>query len=237
MHDENDPRFKKLLDNLKSQTDAYNAANKPVIQIPDSLQAHGEVTHQIPMDMPKSVPAEQLAHVAEEIPHNPGMLKNLEDQSAKFLGAGNKMEQFDHVVNPAKITDLSPQLLNKYMKTGIPLVDKAYSPLGNIARKASSLAPALLKALGVGGALYGMSQGDAFAADPTGMLHSEEAGKGSDVIPTGADHFNAVNDSRMDTKILPKAISPQSIDATQEPEERAKTQAFDALLNQMRQKP
>jgi hypothetical protein len=43
----------------------------------------------------------------------------------------------------------------------------------------SGLAP-IAKALPVAGTVYGMSQGDAFAADPTGMLQTDELGKGSD---------------------------------------------------------
>jgi hypothetical protein len=46
----------------------------------------------------------------------------------------------------------------------------------------SVLLPAL-KAAGPAAALYGMSQGDAFAADPTGLLQTDELGKGSDELP------------------------------------------------------
>ncbi|MFZ4411502.1 MAG: hypothetical protein ACOYOV_00365 [Bacteroidales bacterium] len=46
----------------------------------------------------------------------------------------------------------------------------------------SALAP-LAKIAGPAAAIYGMSQGDAFAADPTGMLQTDELGKGSDVVP------------------------------------------------------
>jgi hypothetical protein len=47
---------------------------------------------------------------------------------------------------------------------------------------ASTLAPAL-KYAGPAAAAYGMYQGDAFAADPTGLLQADEVGKGSDVVP------------------------------------------------------
>lgn len=47
---------------------------------------------------------------------------------------------------------------------------------------AGTIAPAL-KYVGPAAAIYGMSQGDAFAADPTGLLQADEVGKGSDEIP------------------------------------------------------
>jgi hypothetical protein len=47
---------------------------------------------------------------------------------------------------------------------------------------AGAIAPAL-KVAGPAAAMYAMSQGDAFAADPTGMLQADEVGAGSDVIP------------------------------------------------------
>lgn len=47
---------------------------------------------------------------------------------------------------------------------------------------ATTLAPAL-KAAGPAAALYGMSQGDVFAADPTGMLQANAVGERSDEIP------------------------------------------------------
>lgn len=46
----------------------------------------------------------------------------------------------------------------------------------------SAISPAL-KYAGPAAAVYGMSQGDAFAADPTGLLQADEVGKGSDEIP------------------------------------------------------
>ena len=49
---------------------------------------------------------------------------------------------------------------------------------------AAAVSPAL-KALGPAAALYGMSQGDVFAADPTGLLQADAAGEGSDVVPKG----------------------------------------------------
>lgn len=50
-------------------------------------------------------------------------------------------------------------------------------------KKLSSAVLPVLKGLPIAGALYGMSQGDAFAADPTGMLQTDELGAGSDILP------------------------------------------------------
>jgi hypothetical protein len=46
----------------------------------------------------------------------------------------------------------------------------------------TAISPAL-KAAGPAAALYAMSQGDAFAADPTGLLQADEVGKNSDIVP------------------------------------------------------
>lgn len=58
-------------------------------------------------------------------------------------------------------------------------------------KKLSALTP-LLKAAGPAAALYGMSQGDVFAADPTGLLQTDELGQGSDVteMPSEAKETN-----------------------------------------------
>lgn len=58
-------------------------------------------------------------------------------------------------------------------------------------RKLATMLP-VLKAAGPAAAIYGMSQGDVFAADPTGLLQTDEIGKGSDIteMPSEAKETN-----------------------------------------------
>jgi hypothetical protein len=78
--------------------------------------------------------------------------------------------------------------LGSFIEKEAPEIGKVVSSAaesGGLRRGLKSFAPllgVLGHALPIAGAAYGLSQGDAFAADPTGMLQTDELGKGSDKI-------------------------------------------------------
>ncbi len=118
---------------------------------------------------------------------------------------GVKLHEFGHKKDILKGFDASEAFDPKLLKTlGAEAADEAFAKhhkggffekeaimklLRN--KKLSALAP-LLKAAGPAAAIYGMSQGDVFAADPTGMLQTDELGKGSDIteMPSEAKETN-----------------------------------------------
>lgn len=127
-----------------------------------------------------------------------GILLPKADPSKLERQMGVKLHEYGHpndIIN--KFEDSVPfnKVTAKIGGTGLEAAEKAIGQHHKVGffekealtdllknRKLASLVP-LLKVAGPAAAAYGMFQGDAFAADPTGMLQTDELGKGSDTLP------------------------------------------------------
>lgn len=99
-------------------------------------------------------------------------LGHAEDRLKGFAGS----EALDPKILKQLGAESAEQAFGKHHKAGFFEKEALMKLLKN--KKLSSAVLPLIKGLPIAGALYGMSQGDAFAADPTGLLQSDELGSG-----------------------------------------------------------
>lgn len=128
-----------------------------------------------------------------------GVLINKKNISNPNRITGTTLHELDHAIDISKGFETQTPTFSKTKQimntTGLEAAEKAIGQHHNRGffekqalfdllknKKLSALAP-LLKSAGLAGTIYGLSQGDVFAADPTGLLQTEELGKGSDIVP------------------------------------------------------
>lgn len=144
---------------------------------------------------------------------------NLDKESMVEMGkkATFAFKNKDATKNLADLSDTIIEKGGSVMKDFTKADDGVLSKVTDIAsgagKKMRSFAP-LMSALGKGiplaGTIAGLASGDVFAADPTGLLQTDEVGKGSDVVGEKPSFDfseyrtnKAVNDSPPDTSNMP----------------------------------
>ena len=152
---------------------------------------------------------------------------NLDKQTMADLGKAAS-HNFINRFSSKGLTDLPSKIIEKG-GTVSKLEDLPSSPvktaIKGTGKNLKSFAPllgVLGKALPLAGVAAGMASGDLFAADPTGMLQSDEVGKGSDVIGeqpsfdfTPFRTNKTVNDSIPDTSNM-KSFKKEELPQKQE---------------------
>lgn len=162
--------------NYDSPLDVFKNAdalkNTPIeyTDLPENIAGQFTTEGQGKILMPKTsgdISSKQLGTLLHERGHQDDVLRGVVES-----------QPFDKKLLSKTGLDAAEQAFGKHHARGFFEKEALLDVLKN--KKLSTLAP-LMKVAGPAAAIYGMSQGDVFAADPTGLLQTDELGKGSDV--------------------------------------------------------
>lgn len=119
---------------------------------------------------------ESMSDLGKKASHNfknMGKATELQEMVPKIIEKGGQVGKLEEAFQPA---------IGKVFRSGKNAASSMAKKAGKGLKSFAPLLGMLGKALPIAGTAAGLASGDVFAADPTGMLQTEELGKGSDVL-------------------------------------------------------